>query len=41
MAEELEKYKQILRREEKEFQEVMKAEVSTSLPSKLSRQKKR
>ena len=41
MAEKLEKYKQILKREDEEFKEVMKAEVSTSLPSKLSRQKER
>ena len=37
MAEEPEKYKQILKREEEEFQEVMKPEVSTSLPPKLIR----
>ena len=37
MAEELKKYKQILKREDEEFQEAMRAEVSTSLPSKLSR----
>ena len=30
MAKELEKYKQILKREDEEFQEAMKAEVSTS-----------
>ena len=41
MVEELEKYKQILKREDGEFKEVMKAEVSTSLPSTLSRQKER
>ena len=37
MAKELKKYKQILKREDEEFQEAMRAEVSTSLPSKLSR----
>ena len=37
MAEELEKYKQILKREKGEFQKVMKLEVSTSLPPKLIR----
>ena len=40
MAEELEKYKQILKREVEEFKEAMKAEVNTSLPSKSSKQKK-
>ena len=30
MAEELQKYKQILNREDEEFQEAMKAEVNTS-----------
>ena len=39
MAEELEKYKQILKREEEEFQEAMKVEVCTSLPSKSIRKK--
>ena len=39
MAEELEKYKHLLKREEEEFQETMKAEVSTSLPPKLIRKK--
>ena len=33
MAEELKKYKKILEREDEEFKEVMKAEVSLSLPS--------
>ena len=37
MAEELKKYKQILKREDEEFQEAMKAEVSTSLSSKSIR----
>ena len=37
MAEELEKYKQILKREDEEFQEAVKAKVSTSLSSKLIR----
>ena len=37
MAEELRKYKQILKREDEEFQEAMRAEVSTSLPSKKGR----
>ena len=37
MADELEKYKQILKREDKEFQEAMKADISTSLSSKSSR----
>ena len=41
MAEELEKYKQILKGEDEEFKEAMKEEVSTSLPSKLSKQKER
>ena len=36
MAEELRKYKQILKREDEKFQEAMRAEVSTSLPSKKS-----
>ena len=31
MVDKLEKYKQILKREDEEFQEAMKAEVSTSL----------
>ena len=39
MAEELEKYKQILKREEEEFQKAMKVEVSMSLPPKLIRKK--
>ena len=34
MAEELVKYKKILKREDEEFQEEMKAEVSTFLSSK-------
>ena len=41
MAEEFEKYKRILEREDEEFKEVMKAEVSTSLPSNLSKQNER
>ena len=41
MAEELEKYKKILKREDEEFKEVMKAEVSTSLPSNLIKQNER
>ena len=41
MVEELEKYKKILKREDEEFKEVMKAEVSASLPSNLSRQNER
>ena len=41
MAEEFKKYKRILKREDEEFKEVMKAEVSTSLPSNLSKQNER
>ena len=41
MAEEFEKYKRILEREDEEFKEVMKAEVSTSLSSNLSKQNER
>ena len=41
MAEEFEKYKRILKREDEDFKEVMKAEVSTSLPSNSSKQNKR
>ena len=37
MAEELEKYKKILKREDEEFKEVMKAEVNVSLPSNSSK----
>ena len=39
MAEEFEKYKKILKREDEEFKEVMRAEVSTSLPSNSSKMK--
>ena len=39
MAKEFEKYKRILEREDKEFKEAMKAEVSTSLLSNLSKMK--
>ena len=38
MAEEFEKYKRILKREDKEFEEALRAEVSISLPSNLSKQ---
>ena len=41
MAEEFEKYQKILKREDEEFKEAMKAEVSTSLPSNLSKQNER
>ena len=41
MAEELGKYKRILKREDEELKEAMKAEVSTSLPSNLSKQNER
>ena len=41
MAEEFEKYQKILKREDKEFKEVMRAEVSTSLPSHSSKQNER
>ena len=41
MAKEFEKYKRILESEDEEFKEVMKAEVSTSLPSNLSKQNER
>ena len=39
MAEEFQKYKDILAREQQEFQEEMKREVSASLPSQLSKEK--
>ena len=39
MVEELQKYKDILAREQKEFNEEMKREVSASLPSQLSKEK--
>ena len=39
MTEEFAKYKRILKREDEEFKEVMRAEVSISLPSNLSKQK--
>ena len=39
MAEEFEKYKRILKREDEEFKEVMRAKVSISLPSHSSKQK--
>ena len=39
MAEELKKYKDILVTEQREFKEEMKREVSTSLPSQLSKEK--
>ena len=41
MAEELEKYKKILKREDEEFKEVMKAEVTASLPCNSSKQNER
>ena len=41
MAEEFEKYKRILEREDEELKEAMKAEVSTSLPSNSSKQNER
>ena len=41
MAKEFEKYKRILEREDEEFEEAMKAEVSTSLPSNLNKQNER
>ena len=41
MAEELEQYKKILKREDEEFKEAMKAEVLTSLPSNSSEQNER
>ena len=41
MAEEFEKYKRILEREDEEFKEMRKAEVSTSLPSYSSKQNER
>ena len=41
MAEEFEKYKRILKREDEEFKEAMKVEVSTSFPSNLSKQNER
>ena len=39
VVEELQKYKDILAREQKEFKEEMKREVSASLPSQLSKEK--
>ena len=39
MAEELNKYKQILQREDKELKEAMKVEVGTSWFSKSSRKR--
>ena len=39
MAEEFQKYKDILAREQKEFKEEMKREVSDSLPSQLSKER--
>ena len=39
MAEELQKYKDILAREQKEFKQDMKREVSASLPFQLSKEK--
>ena len=39
MAEEFEKYKRILKREDAEFKEVMRAEVSISLPSNFKQTK--
>ena len=41
IAKEFEKYKKILEREDKEFKEAMKADVSTSLPSNLNKQNER
>ena len=41
MAEELEKYQKILKREDEDVKEAMKAEVSASLPSNLSKQNER
>ena len=41
MAKEFEKYKRILERKDEEFKEVKKTEVSTSLPSNLSKQNER
>ena len=41
MTEEFEKYQMILIREDEEFKEAKKAEVSTCLPSYLSKQNKR
>ena len=38
MVEEFEKYKRVLEREDEEFKEVMKVEISTSLPSNLSKE---
>ena len=38
-VEELKKYKDILAREQKEFKEEMKREVSASLPSQLRKEK--
>ena len=39
MVEELQKYKDILAREQKEFKEEMKRVVSASLPSQLGKEK--
>ena len=39
MAEEFKKYKDILAREQKEFREEMKREVSTLLPFQLDKEK--
>ena len=39
MAEELQKYKDIMARQQREFKEEMKREVSVSLPSQLSKEK--
>ena len=41
MVVEFGKYKRILKREDEELKEVMKAEVCTSLPSNLSKQNER
>ena len=41
MAEEFEKYMRILKREDEEFKEAMRAEVSISFPSNSSKQNKR
>ena len=41
MAKEFEKYKRILERKDEECKEVMKAEVSTSLPSNSNKQNER
>ena len=39
MAEEFQKYKDILAREQQEFKEEMMREVSASLPSQLSKER--